>query len=43
MTKTKDGYKDTMKNLCYANFLAKTHKNAPPESDALLQLIYLCE
>ena len=23
MTKTKDGYKDTMKNLCFANFLSK--------------------
>lgn len=26
MTKTKDGYKDTMKNLCYANFLGKKCK-----------------
>ena len=23
MTKTKDGYKDTMKNLCFANFLER--------------------
>ena len=42
MTKTKDRYKDTMKNLCYANFLGKKCKKiAPPESDAIFDDAWL--